>query len=72
MMQENKCAIILEKNSNRSFSKRSRNFNTRYFIVDQIKKKNLKVKHYPTDNVDVDFMPKTIQGGFFTNPGINL
>jgi hypothetical protein len=47
--QDNKSAILLERNGKRSSSKRTRAINIRYFFVtDQLEKKNLEIKYLPT------------------------
>ena len=64
--QDNKSAILLEKNGKRSSSKRTRAINIRYFfITDQIEKGNISVEYCPTGEMVADFMTKPLQGTLF-------
>jgi hypothetical protein len=64
--QDNKSAILLEKNGKRSSSKRTRAINIRYFFVtDQVEKKTLRVEYCPTGEMVSDFMTKPLQGLLF-------
>lgn len=66
LYQDNKSAILLEKNGKRSSSKRTRAFNIRYFfLTDQIEKGNLTVEYCPTENMIGDFWTKPKQGKAF-------
>ena len=63
MYQDNKSAILLEKNGKKSSSKRTRAINIRYFfITDQIEKGNLVIEYCPTDEMTADYMTKPLQG----------
>ena len=63
LFQDNKSAILLEKNGKRSSGKRTRALNIRYFFVtDQIEKGCLTVEHCPTGDMIADFMTKPLQG----------
>ena len=67
MIQDNKISIIMDNNGKRSYRKRTRNLNIRYFkITNQIEKNILKVKHCSTGDMDADFMTKPIQGDTFS------
>jgi hypothetical protein len=64
--QDNKSAILLEKNGKRSSSKRTRHLNIRYFFVtDQIEKGNMCIEYCPTGEMVADFMTKPLQGKLF-------
>ena len=61
--QDNKSAILLEKNGKSSSSKRTKHINVRYFfITDRIKNKEVKVEFCPTDEMVADFFTKSLQG----------
>jgi hypothetical protein len=65
--QDNKSAILLERNGKRSSSKRTRAINIRYFFVtDQLEKKNLEIRYLPTKHMIGDFFTKPLQGKQFT------
>ena len=64
--QDNKSAILLEKNGKASSTKRTKHINIRYFfITDRINKKELKVEWCPTADMTGDFMTKPTQGSLF-------
>ena len=64
--QDNKSAILLEKNGKRSSGKRTRAMNIRYFLLtDQIAKGNLEVEYCPTDEMIADYETKPLQGAKF-------
>ena len=66
LYQDNKSAILLEKNGKKSSSKRTRAINIRYFFVtDQVEKGNLRVEYCPTGEMVADFMTKPLQGQQF-------
>ena len=66
LYQDNQSAMLLENNGTESSSKRTWHLNIcYYFITDQIKKKQLKVKYCPTDDMIEDFMTKPFQGSKF-------
>jgi hypothetical protein len=67
LYQDNKSAILLEKNGKRSSSKRTRALNIRYFfITDQVEKGNMCIEYCPTGEMTADFMTKPLQGELFT------
>jgi hypothetical protein len=64
--QDNKSAILLEKNGKRSSSKRTRAINIRYFfITDQVEKGNIEIEYCPTNLMIGDFFTKPLQGKKF-------
>jgi hypothetical protein len=66
VFQDNKSAILLEKNGKRSSSKRTRALNIRYFfITDQVEKGTLSVEYCPTGDMVGDFFTKPLQGEVF-------
>ena len=66
LFQDNKSAILLEKNGRKSAGKRSRAINIRYFFVtDHVEKGNIGIQYCPTDDMIADFMTKPLQGEKF-------
>ena len=66
LFQDNKSAILLEKNGKRSSGKRTRALNIRYFfLTDQAAKGNLSIDYCPTDEMIGDFFTKPLQGAKF-------
>ena len=64
--QDNKSAILLEKNGRLSSSKRTKHIKARYFFVkDYQARKEVKIKHCTTDNMIADFFTKPLQGDKF-------
>jgi Reverse transcriptase (RNA-dependent DNA polymerase) len=67
LFQDNKSAILLEKNGRASSSKRTRHLNIRYFfITDKVKHKELTIEYCPTKQMIADFFTKPLQGSLFT------
>ena len=65
--QDNKSAILLEKNGKASSSKRTKHISIRYFFMtDRIKKGDVSVEWCPTELMHGDFMTKPTQGTLFT------
>ena len=65
--QDNRSAILLEKNGKASSGKRTKHINIRYFFVtDRIKKKEISVEWVPTADMVADFWTKPTQGQLFT------
>ena len=66
LYQDNKSAILLERNGKQSSSKRTRHLNIRYFfLTDQLEKGNLEIEYCPTDAMVGDYMTKPLQGTKF-------
>jgi hypothetical protein len=64
--QDNKSAILMEKNGKASSSKRTKHFDVRcYFVTDRINKKDLTVEWCPTGDMISDCMTKPNQGALF-------
>jgi hypothetical protein len=64
--QDNKSAILLERNGKRSSSKRTRAINIRYFfIADQVEQGNVEICYCPTNMMIGDFFTKPLQGKKF-------
>ena len=64
--QDNKSAILLEKNGKASSGKRTKHINIRYFFVtDRIGAKELSVEYCPTDEMIADYFTKPLQGAKF-------
>jgi Reverse transcriptase (RNA-dependent DNA polymerase) len=65
--QDNKSAILLEKNGTASSSKRTRHINIRYyFVTNRIAAGELSVAYCPTKEMIADFFTKPLQGVAFT------
>ena len=66
LYQDNKSAILLEKNGKASSSQRTRAINIRYFFVtNQAERGMLEIKYCPTKEMVGDYMPKPLQGHLF-------
>ena len=66
LFQDNKSAILLEKNGKLSSSKRTKHINVRYFFIsDRVAKGDLKIEWCPTGDMIGDFMTKPVQGALF-------
>ena len=66
LYQDNKSAILLEKNGRKSSSKRTKHIEVRYYYVaDRIEKGDLTVVWCPTDKMIADFLTKPLQGRMF-------
>ena len=64
--QDNKSAILLEKNGKISSSKQTKHIHMRYyFIQDRWKKGKVDIKYCPTDEMIGDFFTKPLQGKTF-------
>jgi Reverse transcriptase (RNA-dependent DNA polymerase) len=65
--QDNKSAILLERNGRASSSQRTRHIDIRYFFfTDRINTENLLIQHCPTAAMLADFFTKPLQGSLFT------
>ena len=63
LYQDNKSAMLLEKNGKKSSGKRTRAINIRYFFVtDQIEKGLVTVEHCPASAMRADYMTKPLFG----------
>ena len=61
--QDNKSAMLLEENGQRSSGKRTRAINICHFMTtDQMEKGNVKTMHCPMDDMAGNFMTKGPQG----------
>ena len=66
LYQDNRSAMLLEKNGKASSSKRTKHINIRYFfITDRIAKGELKIEWCPTADMVGDYMTKPLQGALF-------
>ena len=64
--QDNKSAMLLEKNGKASSGKRTKHINIRYFFVtDRIQKGDVDVRWCPTSLMTGDFFTKPLQGALF-------
>ena len=67
LYQDNKSAILLEKNGRVSSSKRTKHIDVRYFFVtDRIQRGEVTPQWCPTGEMVADFMTKPLQGKAFT------
>ena len=66
LYQDNKSAILLEKNGKASSSKRMKHINIRYFfITDRVKEGDVSLIWCPTGDMIGDYMTKPLQGALF-------
>jgi hypothetical protein len=66
LYQDNRSAILLEKNGWVSSSKRMKHIEIRYYYVaDQIESGDLSVVWCPTDKMIAEFLTKPLQGNVF-------
>jgi hypothetical protein len=66
LYQDNKSAILLEKNGKASSGKRTRHINIRFFFVaDRIDSGELRIEHCPTEDMVADYFTKPLQGALF-------
>ena len=66
IFQDNKSAILLEKNGKTSSGRRTKHIIIRYFFVtDRINKGDVSVEWCPTDDMTGDFSTKPNQGALF-------
>ena len=66
LMQDNKSAMILQRNWPFSTRKGSQHINIKYFFAtDKIKSKEIKMVHCPTERMIADYNSKPLQGKLF-------
>jgi len=66
LYQDNKSAMLLEKNGKASSSKRTKHINIRYyFITDRVSRGELNLEWCPTLEMIGDYMTKPLQGALF-------
>ena len=66
VFQDNKSALLLEKNGRYSSSKRTKHIEAKYFFVqDCYNRKKLRLEFCPTDDMVADFFTKPLQGKKF-------
>ena len=66
LYQDNKSAVLLEKNGHKSAGKHSRHLNIRFFFVtDQVEKGHIIIKYCPTEAMIGDYMTKPLHGKKF-------
>jgi hypothetical protein len=66
LFQDNKSAILLEKNGKASSSKHTKDVNIRYFfITDRVNKGDVSLVWFLTGDMIRDFMTKPLQGALF-------
>jgi hypothetical protein len=64
--QDNRSAMLLEKNGKALSSKRTKHINIRYyFVTDRINQQGLTIEWCPTGDMITDFMTKPTQGALF-------
>jgi hypothetical protein len=68
LYQDNRSAILLERNGRQIAEKRSRHLNIRlFFVTDQTKKGNIEIAFCPTDEMIGDYMTKPLHGKKFVS-----
>jgi hypothetical protein len=66
ILQDNKSAILLEKNGKALSSKRTKHISVRYFFVmDMVKKDRVSIDWCPADDMIADFWTEPEQGAMF-------
>jgi len=66
LFQDNKSAILMERNGRNSCTGNSRHINIRYFFIkDRIKNKEVSVMYCPTEMMLADYFTKPLQGSLF-------
>jgi len=66
LFQDNKSAILLEKNGKASSSKHTKHINIQYFfITNQVNEGDVSLVWCPTGDMIGDFMTKPLQGALF-------
>ena len=66
LYQDNKSAMLLEKNGRASSGKRTRHIDIRfYFVADRVANGDLRIEHCPTEDMVADFFTKPLQGALF-------
>jgi hypothetical protein len=64
--QDNKSAILLEKNGKASSGKRTKHINIRYFFIkDRYNKQEFDIQYCPADTMVVDYFTEPLQGKLF-------
>jgi hypothetical protein len=66
LFQDNLSVMLLERNSKKSSSKRTKHINIRYFFIkDRVANNELTIKHCPTAGMLADHFTKPLQGASF-------
>ena len=66
LYQDNKSAILLEKNGSLSSSQRTRHINVRYFFIkDKVDQGDIEIVYCPTRDMLGDYFTKPLQGNQF-------
>ena len=66
LYQDNESAIKLERNGQKSSSRRTRHLDIKYFwIKDKLKLEGIEVAYCPTESMVADFFTKLLQGKLF-------
>ena len=64
--QDNKSAMLLEKNGRASSSRRTRHIDLRYYFVkEHVDSRTIKIVHCPTKEMWGDYFTKPVQGSLF-------
>ena len=64
--QDNKSAILMERNGRNSCTGNLRHIDIKYFFVkDRVDKKQVKIEYLPTHLMLADYFTKPLQGGLF-------
>ena len=66
LYQDNKSAILLEKNGSLSSSQKTRHINVRYFFIkDKVDNGDIEIVYCPTGEMLADYFTKPLQGSQF-------
>jgi hypothetical protein len=67
LYQDNKSAMLMERNGKLSSGKQTKHVNIRYFFIkDRISSGEIEIEYCPTDNMLADYLTKPLQGSKFT------
>ena len=66
MYQDNLSAMLLETNGKKSITKRTKHIRVRYFFIkDRVSSGDIKLEHFPTEEMLADHFTKPLQGSLF-------
>ena len=64
--QDNASAMRMKSNGRKSYEKKSRHINIRYFLIkDVLEREGIELIHCPTERMISDFYTKRLQGSLF-------
>ena len=66
LFQDNKSAMLMERNGKFSSGKQTKHINIQYFFIkDRIASGEIEIEHCPTDKMLADYLTKPLQGSKF-------